>query len=76
MTGQDYAAFVAFVHLVDCYGRADDAGRRAVVAAMGFTVAAMQPKVRHVAKAAIPAVLDWGDEDRIWQAIQAGPPEM
>lgn len=70
LTGQDWRAFQAFVHLVALYGNSDGEGRRAAVLAMFHTLKAMQPSTRHLAKAAIPHVLDWGDEERLWSQLQ------
>jgi hypothetical protein len=39
------------------------------VAAMYHALQAMQPHTRHLAKAAIPHVLDWSHEEEIWLAI-------
>lgn len=69
LTGQDGSALSAFAHLVELYARADDMGRMNALAAMRATVRAMQPSVQHLAKAAIPHVMDWSDEDRIWRMI-------
>lgn len=69
-TGQDRAAFEAFVHLVELYAAADDKGRAHTIAAMASTVLAMQESTRHLAKKAIPAVMDWGDEETLWRKIQ------
>lgn len=69
LTGQDARAFRAFVHLVDLYGSSDDDGRRSAVHAMRHCVEAMQPSTRHIAKAAIPHVLDWSHETEIWSEI-------
>jgi hypothetical protein len=69
MTGQDWRAFAAFVHLVALYGASDADGSGHAIAAMRHTVRAMQPSTRHLAKAAIPHMLDWGDEDRIWRQL-------
>lgn len=66
LTGQDARALHAFVHLVDLYGSSDDNGRRRAVSAMRDVVLAMQPSTRHLAKAAIPHVLDWSHEESIW----------
>jgi hypothetical protein len=71
MTGQDSRAFTAFVHLVELYSVSDSTGRRSAIEAMTHTLRAMQASTRHLAKAAIPHVLDWADEDRIWQQITA-----
>jgi hypothetical protein len=69
LTGQDSRALVAFVHLVALYGNSDGDGRRCALVAMASTVRAMQPSTQHLAKAVIPHVLDWSDEDPIWQRI-------
>ena len=70
LTGQDAAALRAFLHLVELYGYADGEGRRCALIAMRATVRAMQPSVRHLAKAGIPCVLDWSHEDEIWQQLE------
>jgi hypothetical protein len=69
LTGQDARALQAFIHLVALYGNSDGNGRARALEAMHHAVHAMQPSTRHFAKAVIPAVLDWGDEDRIWQQL-------
>ena len=68
-TGQDASAFAAFVHLLELYVRADEAGRRAALVAMRATLWAMQPASRSFAKKAIPWALDWGDEEKLWARI-------
>lgn len=69
-TGQDSRAFGAFVHLLELYAAADESGRQSALIAMHWTVASMQEKVEHLAKTVIPMVLDWGDEEPLWQKIQ------
>jgi hypothetical protein len=69
LTGQDGRALSAFVHLVALYGQSDGEGRAHAIAAMAHTVRAMQPSTRHLAKAAIPHMLDWDDEPALWQEI-------
>jgi len=71
LTGQDARALSAFLHLVQLYGNADQPNRRAVLLAMAYTVQAMQPSTRHLAKAGIPHVLDWSHEAEIWQQLEA-----
>lgn len=66
MTCQDYRAFSAFVHLLELYSFADEDGQQCALIAMSSTIMAMQPKCRSIAKKAIPHVLDWDDEDRLW----------
>jgi hypothetical protein len=70
LTGQDWRALYAFFHLVDLYGSSDADGRRSAVLAMAYTVRAMQPSTRHLAKAGIPHVLDWSHEEQIWQQLE------
>lgn len=70
LTGQDTRALQAFVHLVELYGNSDTTGRRAALSAMGAVLQAMQPSTRHLAKAAIPHVLDWSHEDRLWAQVE------
>lgn len=69
LTGQDWPALQAFLHLVALYGQSDALGRAHALHAMRHAVQAMQPSTRHLAKAGIPHALDWEDEDRIWSAI-------
>lgn len=71
LTGQDRRALAAFLHLLELYSVADDDGRGATLNAMAYTILAMQSSTRHLAKAMIPHVLDWNDEDRIWTMIAA-----
>lgn len=66
LTGQDTRALHAFVHLLELYACSDDDGHEAAIVAMRAVLGAMQPSTRHLAKASIPFVLDWGDEDRLW----------
>lgn len=69
LTGQDFAALSVFVHAVDLYSRSDGEGRACALDAMRASVQAMQPSVRPLAKRSIPMVLDWADEDRLWNEI-------
>src|SRR5438034_11100452 len=71
LTGQDWRALQAFFHLVALYGNSDGDGQRSALLAMAYTVRAMQPSTRHLAKAGIPHVLDWSDEERIWRQVQS-----
>lgn len=70
LTGQDWQALRAFVHLVDLFAHGDMHGRSHAIDAMVATIAAMQPTTRHLAKRVIPHVMDWSDEQRIWGAIE------
>jgi hypothetical protein len=69
LTGQDWPALQAFFHLVALYGNSDERGRRCALAAMSWSLAAMQPSTRHLAKAGIPHVLDWSHEEEIWRQV-------
>ena len=70
MTGQDYRAFYAFVHLVDLWLCSDGEGRRHAALAMGHALSAMQTKCRILAKLSIPNIGDWAHEEQIWASIQ------
>jgi hypothetical protein len=69
LTGQDSRALSAFFHLVELYGVADEDGRVSALNAMTYALLAMQPSTRYLAKAGIPFLLDWEDEDRIWRQV-------
>lgn len=66
LTGQDARALHAFLHAVQLWGNSDPEGQRHAETAMRALVLAMQPHCRLIAKRAIPRVLDWGHEARIW----------
>lgn len=68
-TGQDYAAWRAFVHLLELYAFSDEAGRRCAIVAMHHCVMASQESAWSLFKGAIAGVLDWGDEDPLWRKI-------
>jgi hypothetical protein len=69
LTGQDSRALASFLHLIALYGNSDGEGRSAAIFAMAHTLRAMQPSSRPLAKAAIPHVLDWDDEERLWSLV-------
>lgn len=69
LTGQDTRALLAFLHLLELYACSDSDGQAAAEVGMAAVVKAMQPSTRHMAKASIPHVLDWGDEDRLWHSL-------
>ena len=75
LTGQDCRALSAFFHLVALYGNADEDGRASAVWAMSHTLEAMQPSTRHLAKAGIPHVLDWSDEESLWRHVSQSTAE-
>jgi hypothetical protein len=69
LTGQDAVALQAFLHAVQLWGRSDYEGRRHAETALRALALAMQPSTRHLAKRAIPFVLDWSHEAAIWERI-------
>ncbi len=71
LTGQDTRAVQAFVHLLELYTVSDAAGQAAAKKALRYTVDAMQPSCYQLAKACIPMVLDWADEERLWKELDA-----
>lgn len=70
LTGQDSRALQSFFHLLSLYSVSDETGEHSAVLGMACCVCAMQPKTRHLAKAGIPQVLDWSDEEPLWRRIQ------
>lgn len=68
-TGQDLAAWRAFVHLLEMYTYSDEAGRRCALVALHHCVMGAQESVWVIFKGTIPGVLDWGDEDPLWRKI-------
>ena len=66
MTGQDVAAWNAFVYLVRtwCVGGGEQA-----VEAMRETLLCAQPKVWPLFLQAIPAVGDWGHAEQLWPQL-------
>lgn len=71
LTGQDARALAVWAHLLDLYAVADSFGRAAAVDAMRALVrGAIQPGCRVILKRAIPALLDWPDEERLWSLVR------
>lgn len=75
LTGQDWRAIACFVHAIDL-SATDETGRRMGIAAAAAAVQAMQPSTRYLAKACIPMVLDWSDEERLWGQIDGLTPPL
>lgn len=69
-TGQDSAAWRAFVASLELYALGDGHGQTCAVHGMRAAVSAMQSSTQWIAKATIPAVLDWSDEDRLWTILE------
>lgn len=66
-TSADSRAFSAFTHLLEVYvstGETSD-----IVEALRATVKLAQPSCWPAFKAAIPAALDWSNEDPLWELL-------
>lgn len=72
-TGQDNSAWSAFVYLLEMYSRGDEVGRESAISGMRACLRGCQntKTVHELFAQAIPAVLDWGDADRIWPQLQS-----
>lgn len=73
LTGQDYQAYRTFLHALELYGYCDDEGRRHALLCMKHAVSAMQPHTQWIARASIPHLLDWGDQQSLWPQIMEEP---
>jgi hypothetical protein len=60
-----------FIHALELYAISDRRGRDDSITAMRAALGAMQPKCWPIAKASIPAVLDWSHEEEVWTQIDA-----
>jgi len=72
LTGTDWRAWRAFVHLVELWGVSRDPS---ALVAMRATVACSQtghPEVMQLFVQTIPAMLDWSDDAVIWPQIAPG----
>lgn len=63
LTGTDWKALDAAVHIIELYSYAGD---RYLLEAFRLVVHAMQPSTRELAYHAIAHVLDWSDREVIW----------
>lgn len=71
-TGQDHSAWNAFVYFVELYGRSDAMGEANAIDAMRSCIEAAQhgnTVVMACFKKAIPGVLDWPVEPKLWVKI-------
>lgn len=70
-TGQDFSAWSAFVYAVELYGRGDARGQAYGLDTMKAALLAAQQKsdVLMCFQKAIPGVLDWSFETRLWTKI-------
>lgn len=75
LTGQDFSALEACIHVLDLYTRSDDAGQRCSIAALRALVSAMQPHCRVFVRDVIPYVLPLvvlpKDVDKLWALISS-----
>jgi hypothetical protein len=69
LTGQDYQAYKTFLHALQLYSYCDGEGSKHAMMCMQHAVMAMQPHTRWIARASIPHVLDWGDQQKLWPLI-------
>lgn len=76
LTGQDMRALEAYLHLLELYFASDEIGERCAYVAIGCAIAAAQPSVWHVFRAAIPWAREWDDEARLWPAFEAAAREV
>lgn len=70
LTGTDARALEAFVHVLELRaysGRSFDLNLATVA-----IIDQMQESTRWLAKASIPMILDWPDEDRLWEELFPG----
>lgn len=72
LTGQDYKAYLTFLHALELWGYCDDEGRVHALACMKHAVSCMQPQTRWIARASIPHLLDWNDQHTLWPRIIGG----
>jgi len=71
LTGQDWPAWIAFVHLLQCYSHG---GGDHAIAAMRATVRCAQPTIDVLAcfVQAVPGVLDWSNVKELWPRVAEG----
>jgi len=67
-TGQDHAAWRAFVYLLELWGYSDHAGKEAAINAMRAVLGSVQASraIHMTFIQAIPAILDWSYTAKIW----------
>lgn len=74
MTREDRIAFSIFVHAAQLLQLCWSKDRELAILAMRSAVLAMQPSVRHVARDALPSVLDWKHVAEAWRALGTDTP--
>lgn len=73
LTGQDWPALKAAMHIVELWCAADSEGRVHAAVAFGAVVRAMQPKLRYLAYHGIAHVGDWSHRAELWKAAGLEP---
>jgi hypothetical protein len=73
LTGQDWPALKAAVHIVELWCAADSQGRIHAAIAFNACVRAMQPELRRLAYHSIAHVGDWSHREQLWNAAQLPP---
>ena len=71
LTGQDWPALTAVAHCWRLWGRSDEDGRRAAIAAIGALVGGMQPVCWPMARELASQALDWSHRARLWPEVCA-----
>ncbi len=69
MTGTDFAAWHAFIHLVVLWGRTRSDAVTEALRAVLHTAQTRHTDVMAIFKKSIPCLLDWSDEGPLWRAI-------
>lgn len=74
-SGQDAAAWAAFVYLVELWVRSDESGRESALQAMRHTLyaARLRIDVHYNFILVIPALGDWGFADSLWSELGGSP---
>lgn len=68
-TGTDYDAWHAYIHLIRLWGRTRSDDVVAALRAVVHTAQTRNDDVMAVFKKAIPCLLDWSDEPKLWGQI-------
>lgn len=68
-TGTDYDAWHAYIHLIRLWGRTRSDDVVAALRAVVHTAQTRHDDVMAVFKKAIPCLLDWSDEPKLWSKI-------
>lgn len=75
LTGQDHKAYLTFLHALQLWGYSDSEGREHALVCMKHAVKSMQPQTQWIARATIPHLLDWEDQQKLWPTIMSAVAE-